>query len=169
MPAESFPKTHWGHEQLSPMFKPVMKFASTPAGSRFIRALVPLDRRVMAATNGKYTLFGPTSLPGMLLTTTGRKSGQARSSALSFLRDGDRLLVLGSNFGGERHPSWSSNLLTNPDAVAAIGGEEVPVTGALLTGDERERGLQRFYEYPMYQAYRTRTDRELRLFALIRR
>jgi hypothetical protein len=44
----------------------------------------------------------------------------------------------------------------------------VPVTGTLLTADDRERGLRRFYEYPMYRAYRTRTDRELRLFALIR-
>ncbi|MET0702273.1 MAG: nitroreductase family deazaflavin-dependent oxidoreductase [Mycobacterium sp.] len=169
MSTEPFPQTHWGRDELSPLFKPVMKFASTAAGSRFIMALVPLDRRVMAATNGKYTLFGPTALPAMLLTTMGRKSGQPRSSALSFLRDGDRLLVLGSNFGGQSHPSWSSNLLTTPDAVAAIGGEAVPVTGTLLTGDERERCLQRFYAYPMYRAYRTRTDRELRLFALTRR
>jgi deazaflavin-dependent oxidoreductase (nitroreductase family) len=169
MPTDPFPQTHWGRDQLSPVFKPVMKFASTPAGSRFIMALVPLDRRVMAATNGKYTLFGPTSLPAMLLTTTGRKSGQPRSSALSFLRDGNRLLVLGSNFGGERHPSWSSNLLSDPEAVAAIGGEEVPVMATLLTGNDRESALQRFYEYPMYRAYRSRTDRELRLFALTRR
>ncbi|WP_264066208.1 nitroreductase family deazaflavin-dependent oxidoreductase [Mycolicibacterium komossense] len=170
MPDEQpFPQTHWGSAEPSPLFQPVMKFASTPAGSRFIRALVPWDRRVMAATNGKYTLFGPTSLPGMLLTTTGRRSGQPRRSALSFLRDGDRLLVLGSNFGQERHPAWSSNLLANPDALAAIGGEEVPVTATLLTGDDRERGLQRFCEYPMYRAYVTRTSRELRIFALSRR
>lgn len=169
MSPDAFPDVHWGREELSPLFKPMLKFASTPAGSRFIMSLVPLDRRVMAATNGKFTLFGPTSLPAILLTTTGRKSGQPRRSALSFLRDGDRLLVLGSNFGQNSHPAWSSNLLANPEAIAAVGGQEVPVTATLLTGDDRERGLQRFYEYPMYRAYRTRTDRELRLFALTRR
>jgi deazaflavin-dependent oxidoreductase (nitroreductase family) len=74
--------------------------------------------------------------------------------------------VLGSNFGQQHHPAWSSNLLANPDATAVIGGGEVPVTATLLAGDERERGLQRFCEYPMYRAYLTRTDRHLRLFAL---
>lgn len=164
--AGEFPDTHWGRDEQSPLFRPVFKFASTSLGSRVIRAIVPLDRRLLKATNGKYTLFGPISMPEMLLTTIGRKSGQRRISALSFLRDGDRLLVLGSNFGQQHHPAWSSNLLANPDATAVIGGGEVPVTATLLAGDERERGLQRFCEYPMYRAYLTRTDRHLRLFAL---
>jgi deazaflavin-dependent oxidoreductase (nitroreductase family) len=163
---QSFPDGHWGREVISPLFKPVFAFASTAVGSRFIRALVPLDRRVLRATKGKYTLFGPTSMPELLLTTTGRKSGQPRLSALSYLRDGDSLLVLGSNFGQQHHPAWSLNLLANPEAVVAINGTEIPVTAALVTGPERDAGLQRFLAYPMYQAYRTRTDRELRLFAL---
>lgn len=162
----TFPEGHWGREHISPLFRPFLSVASSSLGSRFIRMLVPLDRRVLRATNGKYTLFGPTSLPELLLTTTGRKSGQPRLSALSYLRDGDRLLVLGSNFGQQHHPAWSANLLAEPDAVVAINGVEVPVTATLLTGPERELGLQRFLAYPMYQSYRTRTDRELRLFAL---
>lgn len=127
---------------------------------------MPFDRRVLRATKGKYTLFGPTSMPELLLTTTGRKSGQPRLSALSYLRDGERLLVLGSNFGQQHHPAWSLNLLANPEATVAINGIEVPVTATLVTGPERDAGLARFLAYPMYQAYRTRTDRELRLFAL---
>jgi deazaflavin-dependent oxidoreductase (nitroreductase family) len=169
MPDATFPAPHWGRDEQSSLFKPVFRFASTALGSRFIKMLVPWDQRVLKATNGKYTLFGPTSMPEMLLTTTGRKSGQPRSNALSFLRDGNRLLVIGSNFGEHRHPEWSSNLLANPEASAAIGGEDVPVTATLLTGEDREHGLQRFCEYPMYRAYGTRTDRELRVFALTRR
>src|SRR5215470_4439328 len=96
---QSFPEGHWGREDISPLFKPVYAFASTALGSRVIKAMVPFDRRVLKATNGKYTLFGPTSLPELLLTTTGRKSGQPRLSALSYLRDGEALIVLGSNFG----------------------------------------------------------------------
>ncbi len=162
----TFPDGHWGREDISPLFKPVFALASTAIGSRMVKALVPLDRRVLRATKGKYTLFGPTSMPELLLTTTGRKSGQPRLSALSYLRDGERLLVLGSNFGQQHHPAWSLNLIANPQAVVAINGIEIPVTATLLTGPEREAGLARFLAYPMYQAYRTRTDRELRLFAL---
>ncbi|GAY15425.1 nitroreductase family deazaflavin-dependent oxidoreductase [Mycobacterium sp. shizuoka-1] len=163
---QTFPDGHWGNEDISPLFKPFLAVASSPLGSRFIRLLVPLDRRVLRATGGKYTLFGPTSLPELLLTTTGRKSGRQRLSALSYLRDGESLLVLGSNFGQQHHPAWSANLIADPHAVVAINGVEVPVTATLLTGSERDRGLARFLAYPMYQSYRTRTDRELRLFAL---
>ena len=165
MPA-SFPDGHWGKEDISPLFKPIYAFASTAFGSRVIKTLVPLDRRVLRATKGKYTLFGPTSMPELLLTTTGRKSGQPRVSALSYLRDGDRLLILGSNFGEQHHPAWSQNLIADPNAVVAINGIEIPVTATLLSGAEGEPGLQRFLAYPMYQSYRTRTERELRLFAL---
>jgi len=123
----------------------------------------------LQATNGKYTLFGPISMPELLLTTTGRKSGQKRVSPLSYVRDGDRALVLGSNFGQETHPAWSANLLAEPQASVTMGGIEIPVTATLLTGDERQRGMDKFLAYPMYRSYLSRTDRELRLFALTSR
>lgn len=167
--SHAFPDAHWGQEDTPAILRPFYALISSPLGSRFIRLLVPLDRRVLRLTRGKYTLFGPTALPELLLTTTGRKSGQQRTSALSYLRDGSRLLVLGSNFGQERHPGWSANLLTEPQATVALGGVEIPVTATLLTGAERDRALQRFLAYPMYKSYRTRTDRELRVFALSRR
>ena len=166
---DAFPEPHWGSEQLSPRFGPAYRFASSPPGSRFIRLFVPLDRRILAATRGRYTLFGPTTLPTLLLTTTGRTSGLARQSPLNFLRDGDRLLVLGSNFGQQRHPGWSSNLLAHPEATVAIAGAEIPVTATLLSGDEREQALGLFLRYPMYRSYLDRTERDLRVFALSRR
>jgi deazaflavin-dependent oxidoreductase (nitroreductase family) len=104
-----------------------------------------------------------------LLTTTGRKSGQPRACALNYLRDGDRLLILGSNWGQQHHPGWSSNLLANPDATVAISGSEIDVTASALRGPDRENAFQRFLDYPMYRSYRNRTERELRLFALSRR
>lgn len=166
---DAFPEPHWGSEQLSPRFGPAYRFASSPLGSRFIRLFVPLDRRILAATRGRYTLFGPTTLPTLLLTTTGRTSGLARQSPLNFLRDGDRLLVLGSNFGQQRHPGWSSNLLAHPEATVAIAGAEIPVTATLLSGDEREQALGLFLRYPMYRSYLDRTERDLRVFALSKR
>ena len=154
---------------MSPAFGPAYAFASSRPGSRLLRMLAPLDRRILQATKGKYTLFGPTTLPTLLLTTTGRKSGQPRASALNFLRYGDRLLILGSNWGQQHHPGWSSNLMANPIATVAIGGSEIDVTADALSGPDREEALQRFFAYPMYRAYRERTGRELRVFALSRR
>lgn len=162
----SFPESHWGSETMSPAFGPAYAFASSRPGSRLLRTLAPLDRRILAATKGKYTLFGPTTLPTLLLTTTGRKSGQPRASALNFLRDGDRLLILGSNWGQQQHPGWSSNLIANPQATCAIGGTEIDVTAHPLSGTDREDALRKFFAYPMYRSYRKRTDRELRVFAL---
>jgi len=162
----AFPDAHWGRDDVSPLFRPVFWFASSRLGSRVIRSLVPVDRRLLRATKGKYTLFGPGSMPELLLTTIGRKSGKQRVSPLSYVRDGDRALVLGSNFGQESHPAWSGNLLAEPQASVTMGGTEIPVTASLLTGDERDRGLQKFLAYPMYRSYLSRTDRELRLFAL---
>lgn len=164
----AFPDPHWGSEQMSPAFAPAYRFASSRAGSLFLRLLVPADRRLLAATRGKYTLFGPATLPTLLLTTTGRRSGLPRSTPLNYLSDGDRLLVLGSNFGQRNHPGWSSNLLAHPDATVAIGGTVLAVRAAPLSGAERERAFQRFLDYPMYRSYRGRTHRELRLFALSR-
>lgn len=132
----TFPEPHWGKEDISPIFKPLYAAISSPVGSRFIRLLVPLDRRVLQATKGKYTLFGPTSLPELLLTTTGRRTGRQRTAPLSYLSDGDRLLVIGSNFGQQHHPEWSSNLLAEPEATVAINGIEIPVTATHLTGPE---------------------------------
>ena len=166
---DSFPETHWGSETLSPAFAPAYAFASSRTGSRVLRALAPLDRRVVLATKGKYTLFGPTTLPTLLLTTIGRKSGLPRACALNFLRDGRRLLILGSNWGQQQHPDWSVNLLAHPDATVAIGGTEIAVTATELAGQDRDVALQRFLGYPMYRAYRGRTNRELRLFALSHR
>ncbi len=164
-----FPESHWGRETMSPLFGPAYRFASSRPGSRLLRMLVPLDRRVLRATDGKYTLFGPATLPTLLLTTTGRKSGQPRASVLNYLRDRDRLLILGSNWGQQSHPGWSANLLANPDASVAIGGTEIPVTASVLHGPDRGQALNRFLSYPMYRSYRSRTDRELRLFGLSRR
>jgi deazaflavin-dependent oxidoreductase (nitroreductase family) len=166
---EPFPDPHWGREGVSPLFKPAYAVASTPAGSWFLRRLVPLDRQLMKRTDGRYTLFGPTSLPELLLTTTGCKSGQQRTTPLSYLRDGKRLLVLGSNFGQQQHPAWSANLIAESEAMVSIGGTEVPVTAELLTDAQREQALNKFFDYPMYRSYRRRTDRQLRVFALSRR
>ena len=142
-------------------------FASTKPGSWTIRKLMPLDRRLMLRTEGRKTVLGPIGAPTMLLETTGRKSGQARVSPLLFARDGDSIVVVGSNFGQQHHPAWTGNLLATPVAAAIIRGKRIPVTATLLSGDEAEAAYQRMVELTgVYSRYRTRTDREIRVFRL---
>jgi deazaflavin-dependent oxidoreductase (nitroreductase family) len=162
----TFPDVRWGSEN-SKLRKPMIWFASTRAGSWVIRSLTPLDRYVIERSRGRYTALGPLGAPTMLLTTTGAVSGQSRSSPLLFARDGDDILVTGSNFGQAQHPGWSKNLLVHPDAVATVGGKDVPVTAELLNGDEATAGFERMIEVvPVYAEYRNRTDRSIRVFRL---
>ena len=165
----AFPDARWGSES-NPLRGVIDTFAATPLGSRLTRALVPLDRRLLRRTKGRYTVLGPFGLQLLLLTTIGSKSGQRRESPLIHTRDGDRLFLFASNFGQSKHPAWSSNLLANPNAWVSIGGQEIPVVAARLTGKDYDRACERFMNYlKAYPAYQTRTDREIRVFALTRR
>jgi deazaflavin-dependent oxidoreductase (nitroreductase family) len=86
------------------------------------------------------------------------------------MREGGRLFLVGSNFGQARHPAWSSNLLADPKAWVTMGGKEIAVVATQLTGAEHDRIFRRFADYGAnYDAYRGRTDRELRVFELTRR
>ncbi|MGZ4651034.1 MAG: nitroreductase/quinone reductase family protein, partial [Kineosporiaceae bacterium] len=99
----AFPDVRWGSDS-SRLRGPLTAFASTRAGSWLIRRLTPLDRRLLVRSRGRYTVLGPVGVPLLLLTTTGAKSGLARTTPLVFTRDGDSLILVGSNFGQERHP-----------------------------------------------------------------
>lgn len=168
MSTPPFPDVRWGSES-SRLRKPATAFASTRAGSWLVRTLTPLDRRILTRTRGKYTVLGPIGAPTLLLTTTGAKSGQPRTSPLLYCRDGDRLLVIGSNFGQAHHPAWTANLRAHPDAVVTIGGVDVPVVAQQLAGDERQRAIDGFIAMTgVYAAYLKRTDRDIRVFALER-
>ncbi|MBB5914178.1 deazaflavin-dependent oxidoreductase (nitroreductase family) [Nocardia transvalensis] len=167
--AAQFPDRQWGSRTglLSRMVSP---FAATKAGSFVIRTLTPLDRKVLERTAGRYTVLGPVGAPVILLTTTGRKSGEPRTSPLLYVHDGDVLYVIGSNFGQARHPAWTGNLLADATGTVTIAGERIPVQAKLIEDEEKKREIfERFVETSeAYAAYRTRTTRDLRLFALTR-
>lgn len=142
-------------------------FASTKVGSRTIRAAMPLDRKLLMRTQGRRTLLGPLGAPVMVLETIGRKTGQTRLSPLLFAREGDSIVVVGSNFGQEHHPAWTSNLLAHPEAAVIAGGARVPVTATLLEGEEAETAYREMIEVTtVYAEYRNRTDRAIRVFRL---
>ena len=162
-----FPDKRWGTTG-GRLGKVMYGFVSTRFGTWFARtAVAPLDRRVLLRSNGRFSLLGPIGAPTMVLTTTGAQSGLPRTCALLYARDGDRLVVAASNFGQQRHPAWSTNLLKNPHAVVGIGGRSVPAHAATLEGDEAAAAYQLLMGVaPMYENYREKTERSIRVFTL---
>lgn len=80
----------------------------------------------------------------LLLHATGRKSGQMRTHALMYIRDGERYVVCASNYGAPQHPGWYLNLLAQPRAWIEAGPRRLEVLAEIATGDERERLWRRF-------------------------
>jgi deazaflavin-dependent oxidoreductase (nitroreductase family) len=134
--------------------------------ARTARALVPLDRFVARATKGRIVALG--LAPSLIITTTGRKSGQPRTNPLTYARDGDTIAVIGSNWGQSAHPAWTANLLANPHAVVRLKGRTIAVEGRLTSGAEREHLLGLLLKtWPAYEVYAERAPhRELRVFRL---
>jgi deazaflavin-dependent oxidoreductase (nitroreductase family) len=128
--------------------------------------VVPADRLVARLTRGRVVALG--LIPSLLITTTGRRSGQPRSNPLLYVPDGDAYVVIGSNWGRPEHPAWSANLLAEPAATVTVRGTRVPVRARLVDGAERDR-LWRLLvaEWPAYQTYVRRAGgRDIRIFRL---
>jgi deazaflavin-dependent oxidoreductase (nitroreductase family) len=162
-----YPDVRWGSEN-SRLREPMVAFSTTKVGSWLIKTMTPLDRRILTRTKGRFTALGPIGAPTMLLTTKGAKSGLERTSPLLYSRDGDSIIVVGSNFGQDKHPAWTGNLIAHPDdVVVTIGGKHIPSHAALLDGEEAERGYQLMAAATRtYTEYRSRTDRAIRVFRL---
>lgn len=105
--------------------------------------------------------------PILLLTTTGRRTGQPRTSALIFGRDGDDYLVVASMGGAPHHPQWYQNLQHKPEAEVQVKAERFAVTARTAGPDEKPR-LWRIVTdvWPNYDVYQTRTDREIPVVVL---
>lgn len=105
--------------------------------------------------------------PILLLTTTGRRTGQPRTSALIFGRDGDDYLVVASMGGAPQHPQWYQNLQHKPEAEVQVKAERFAVTARTAGPDEKPR-LWRIVTdvWPNYDVYQTRTDREIPVVVL---
>lgn len=136
--------------------------------ARLGRAYVPLDTALGKLTRGRFVALSGRSLPSLLLTTTGRRTGQARTVPLLYAPDGDAFVVIGSNWGQRHQPAWSGNLLATPEATVTVGGRVVAVRARQVTGDERDDLFERLLGvWPAYHTYQTRAgDRELRVFRL---
>jgi deazaflavin-dependent oxidoreductase (nitroreductase family) len=139
---------------------------STGLGERGLRVTGKLHVPIYRLTRGR--LMGSVGrAPVMLLTTTGRKSGQQRTAPVVYVREGERLVVIGSNAGNERPPAWALNLEANPDADVDVRGERLQVRARVAEGEEREELWRRMTDQlDSFDVYKTRTARDIKLFVL---
>jgi deazaflavin-dependent oxidoreductase (nitroreductase family) len=105
----------------------------------------------------------------LLLTTTGRKSGEPRTKPLIYAADGDRYVIVASRGGAPKHPSWYLNLQKTPEVEVQVKDEVFHARARTAEGAERERLWTKVNEvWPHYAEYATRTDREIPVVVLER-
>ncbi|MCM3882123.1 nitroreductase family deazaflavin-dependent oxidoreductase [Frankia sp. R82] len=117
-------------------------------------------------TNGEvgYIWNGVTIL---LLTTTGRRSGQPRTTPLIFAKDGDDFLVVASQGGAPTHPLWFLNLEADPKAEIQVLDTTIPVLGRAASEQEKPRLWEIVSAaWPNYHVYQTRTTRPIPVVVL---
>lgn len=108
--------------------------------------------------------------PLVLLTTTGAKSGQRRTTPMMYIPDGDRLIVIASNAGAPRHPDWYRNLVAHPVVTVEVGAETYDATATVLRGALRQEVWTRIVaSYPFFADHQAKTTREIPVIALQRR
>ncbi|HVA59857.1 MAG TPA: nitroreductase family deazaflavin-dependent oxidoreductase [Mycobacteriales bacterium] len=128
-----------------------------------------VHQRIYEGTGGAigHRLIG---VPSLLLRTTGRKTGLTRTNALVYARDGDSYLVVPSNGGEDRPPSWLANLRAHPDVEIQIGRRSMPATARVVERGDTE--YARLWEsvnsnnHHRYEAYQKKTARPIPVVAI---
>ncbi|WP_374684045.1 nitroreductase/quinone reductase family protein [Streptomyces sp. TBY4] len=105
----------------------------------------------------------------LLLTTTGAKSGAERTAPLGYVRNGDQLLIIGSNLGGPKHPDWYHNVLAHPLVQVEIGADSFEAVAVPAEGARRDRLFAHVVaSEPGYGEYQENTTRILPVVVLER-
>ncbi|MFJ4832030.1 nitroreductase family deazaflavin-dependent oxidoreductase [Streptomyces sp. NPDC088747] len=155
---------------MSTFQRAVRRLGATRAWSAVGRFLAPADRVLLKVTRGRLGVGTAAGMSTVLLTTTGRSSGQPRQVPLLYVRHGGGLVVVATNWGGQRHPGWSANLLAEPRATVTHAGSTWSVRARLLGDPERaEAWAALVAHWPAYEKYAERApQRTIRIFHLTR-
>lgn len=129
--------------------------------SRLARAAIRLHAAVFRLTAGRVGgRFG--QLEQVLLTTTGRTTGQPRTTPLALTVVGDRLVLIASDGGAPADPGWYRNLVAHPEVRLQRGAVTRSMRARTATGDERaELWRAAVTNHPGYADYQRRTDRQI--------
>lgn len=136
------------------------ELAVNRVASRFHRWLLRRNR-------GRAAIRRLLGLDSILVTTTGRKTGQPRTVPLGAIRDGARWLVIASNAGHDRPPAWALNMAADPAVFVDAGSGPTRCRAHAAVGDEADLLWPRVLAvYPGYADYQARTERPIPLFVL---
>jgi deazaflavin-dependent oxidoreductase (nitroreductase family) len=105
----------------------------------------------------------------LLLTTTGRRSGQPRTTPLIYGRYGDDYLIVASKGGSDEPPAWYENLRAEPEVELQVRDERFRARARTASSDEKaELWRTMVAEWPAYDDYQRRTDRDIPVVVLSR-
>jgi deazaflavin-dependent oxidoreductase (nitroreductase family) len=121
----------------------------------------------MRAHGGKVTQGQLAGYPHLIITTTGARTGQPRTTVLAYSRDGSRYVIAATAGGAPQHPSWYHNLVANPKITIEVDGKVVEATARGTEGDERDRlWTNHVATLPYFADYPSRTSRVIPVMAL---
>ncbi len=114
----------------------------------------------LAKPDGRAEGKGPSGLPTLLLTTVGKKSGQPRTVALVFLKDGERLVIVASLAGYDHNPAWYANLHAQPRCQVQLDRTKLHATARDATEAERKELWPRLIAIlPLWDLFQKQTTR----------
>ena len=120
-------------------------------------------------TDGEYGHDWKRGSPTLLLTTTGRRSGEPRTTPLIYGRSGDDYLVVASKGGSDVPPAWYVNLQANPEVEVQVLGDRFRARARDATPEEKpEMWREMVSHWPAYDSYQERTEREIPVVVLER-
>jgi deazaflavin-dependent oxidoreductase (nitroreductase family) len=130
----------------------------------FNRALIEEFRANDGKVGGNFA-----GSPLLLLTTTGAKSGQQRTSPVVYTTDGDRLVIIASYAGRPTNPAWFNNLVANPEVTVEVPGETYSARAVVAAGEYRDRLYAAQAELmPAFSEYQAKTTRQIPVVTLER-
>ena len=107
--------------------------------------------------------------PLLLLTTTGAKSGEKRTTPLAFSSDGDDIIIIASYAGNPKHPAWFLNMRANPEVTIELPNETFTTNAVIPEGEERQRLFdQQAAKMPAFKEYQAKTSRQIPVIVISR-
>jgi deazaflavin-dependent oxidoreductase (nitroreductase family) len=105
----------------------------------------------------------------LLLTTRGARTGNAHTTPLAYIADGDRMVVTASAAGAPRNPAWFHNVRTNPTVTVEVGTDVVEAVASVPDTAERDALWAKVIAaMPGFADYQTQTDRVIPVVVLTR-
>jgi deazaflavin-dependent oxidoreductase (nitroreductase family) len=145
-----------------------IRIGAQPWMPKFLPQVVAVDQRLQKLSRGRLSLLDIAGLPNVLLTATGRKSGQARTTPLLCVPDGERILVAGSYFGGPKEPLWVKNIEANPGVTVRFKRRTSRRVARRISDDDRPAAWAKMLRvWPNFALYEQRTTRQIKLFELV--